>query len=375
MAMRLGLLTTFPPTQCGLATFSHALATHLRSAGAEVSVVRVVDSLQPPVPLVSHQLVIGRSGAAHGAAAALNECDVVILQHEYGIFGGVDGADVLDVVDGLRVPLVAVLHTVLENPTPHQYEILARILESAAVAVTMTQAGRDRLIRRWCVDPESVVVIAHGAHDSRVGGVTLQRGSRPTVLTWGLLGEGKGIEWALEAFASLTDLRPRPLYRIVGETHPRVVERDGEAYRDRLTASVDRLGISAMVEFDGRYLDVPSLQRIVRSADIVLLPYDSPDQVTSGVLTEAVVAGRPVISTPFPHAVELLSSGAGVLVPRRDPTAIATALRCVLTTPGLAASMRATARSLAPALLWSAVAEQYIALAGALVRARVSSVV
>lgn len=374
VAIRLGLLTTFPPTQCGIATFSHALATHLRGAGAEVSVVRVVDSPQLPVLMVSHQLVSGRPYAAQDAADALNACDVAILQHEYGIFGGPDGAEVLDVLDGVRVPLVAVLHTVLANPSRHQHTILARILDSAEIVVTMTHAGRDRLIAGWDVGPSAVRVIAHGAHDSRSAGVSAPRRSRPTVLTWGLLGEGKGIEWALEAVASVADLAPQPFYKVVGQTHPRVLERDGEAYRDRLTASVRRLGISSMVEFDARYLDTVSLQRIVGSVDVVLLPYDSLDQVTSGVLTEAVVAGRPVISTAFPHAVELLSSGAGLLVPRHDPAAIATALRRVLTEPGLAASMTATAERLAPALLWSAVAQKYVALAGTLVRARASSV-
>jgi len=319
-------------------------------------------------------MVSGRPYAALDAADVLNECDVAILQHEYGIFGGRDGADVLDVLDDVRVPLIAVLHTVLANPTPHQHEVLARILDRAEIAVTMTHVGRDRLIAGWDTDPATVRVIAHGAHDSRTAGVSAPRGHRPTVLTWGLLGEGKGIEWALEAVASVADLAPQPLYKVVGQTHPRVLERDGEAYRDRLTASVRRLGISSMVEFDARYLDTASLQRIVRSADVVLLPYDSRDQVTSGVLTEAVVAGRPVISTAFPHALELLSSGAGLVVPRHDPAAIATALRRVLTEPGLAASMTATAQRLAPALLWSAVAQRYVALAGTLVRVRASSV-
>ena len=128
-----------------------------------------------------------------------------------------------------------------------------------------------------------------------------------------------------------------------------------------------------MVQLDDRYLDVPTLQRIVAAADVVLLPYDSPDQVTSGVLTEAVVAGKPVVSTAFPHAVELLSGGAGLLVPRRDPAAIRTALRRVLTEPGLAAAMGAASRGLAPGLLWSAVAGQYVDLGAGLLNARALS--
>jgi glycosyltransferase involved in cell wall biosynthesis len=174
--------------------------------------------------------------------------------------------------------------------------------------------------------------------------------------------------------AGLTDLAPRPVYQVVGETHPRVVERDGEAYRERLTALAHSLEIASMVEFDSRYLDGPSLRRVVRQADVILLPYDSRDQVTSGVLTEAVVAGKPVISTSFPHAVELLSDGAGILVPQRDPEAIRAALHRVLTEPGLATQMAARSRALAPALLWPAVADQYIALGRSLLAAVKQSV-
>jgi glycosyltransferase involved in cell wall biosynthesis len=362
MAVSFGVLSTFPPTQCGLATFSQALVTHLDGAGADVGVVRIVDSLEPDVDFVAHQLVITERGAVRAAAEALNAFDVAVLQHEYGIFGGRDGADVIGVLALVRVPVVSVLHTVLTQPTPHQHHVLARVVAASAAVVTMTETARQRLIAGWDVDPALVTVIAHGAEDNRGGGQSPESGRPPTVLTWGLLGEGKGIEWALQAMAGLTQLVPRPVYQIVGETHPRVVERDGEAYRERLTALAHSLEIDSMVEFDGRYLNGPSLRQIVRQADVILLPYDSRDQVTSGVLTEAVVAGKPVISTSFPHAVELLSDGAGILVPQRDPEAIRAALHRVLTEPGLATQMADRSRALAPALLWPAVADQYIAL-------------
>jgi glycosyltransferase involved in cell wall biosynthesis len=179
------------------------------------------------------------------------------------------------------------------------------------------------------------------------------------ILTWGLLGEGKGIEWAIEAMPLLGDLNPAPHYRVVGQTHPRVLEQHGEQYRRALTARADRLGVSDSVRFDARYLDRTDLNAVIRQADVVLLPYDSLEQVTSGVLIEAVTAGKPVISTAFPHATELLGSGAGIVVERRDPAGIADALRRVLTEPGLAATMAAEASRIAPDLLWPAVAEQY----------------
>jgi glycosyltransferase involved in cell wall biosynthesis len=362
-----GLLTTYPPTQCGLATFSHALAEHLVAVGARVSVVRAVDAPQPPEHLVTSQWIAGDARTTQGAVDALNACDVVVVQHEYGIFGGPDGDDVVDLLRQVRVPVIAVLHTVLTHPTPHQREVLAEILRWSDVAVTMTHAGRQLVVSGWDADPERVTVIPHGAHPNLTNPGEEVHPS-PTILTWGLLSKGKGIEWALEALTDLTDLDPQPVYRIVGQTHPKVLEWEGEAYRHHLVETADRLGVAAMVEFDDRYHDTPTLQAIVRSADVVLLPYVSPDQVTSGVLTEAVVAGRPVVSTPFPHAVELLSSGAGLLVPRRDPRAMAAALRRVLTEPGLATHMGRTAAGLAAEQQWSSVAHAYVALAGTLAR-------
>lgn len=338
-------------------------------------VVRVVDAPEPPVPFVTHELVISDPRAARRAARALDESDVAVVQHEYGIFGGRDGSDVIELMDAVRVPIIVVLHTVLANPTLHQHQVLDRVVKAASIVITMTETARRRLIHGWVVDPAKVQVIAHGAEDNRGDAdhsakPMLTESANPTVLTWGLLGNGKGIEWALTAMADLRDLDPQPSYRVVGETHPRVLEREGEAYRSGLIAQTQELGIASMVSFEGRYLDLPELLGIVRSADVVLLPYDSRDQVTSGVLTEAVVAGKPVVSTSFPHAVELLSSGAGILVPQRDPAAIAAALRRLLTEPGLAEQMGATARSLAPGLLWSAVADQYIAVGDALLAAQ-----
>ncbi len=364
MGIRFGVLSTYPPTQCGIATFTQALVTHLQGVGAQVQVVRSVDEHEPLVLPVVHEWTPGSTRGVADVAAVLDGCDVAIVQHEYGIYGGPDGADVLDVVRSLTVPVVTVLHTVLTHPTPNQHRVVAALCAASSALVTMTETARDRLVRGWGISPERVSVISHGAEDNTAGDPVLHAvpDARPVVLTWGLLGEGKGIEWALRALAELDDLVPSPLYRIVGQTHPRVLEREGDAYRDRLSALVGELELHASVSFDVRYLPGPALREIVREASVVLLPYDSREQVTSGVLTEAVAAGKPVVSTSFPHAVELLSGGAGLLVPQRDPGALAAALRRVLTEDGLAERMATTSRSLAPGLLWPAVAGEYLAL-------------
>lgn len=364
MGLRFAVLSTYPSTQCGIATFAEALVTHLQRVGAHVGVVRIVDEPERSTLPVVHEWVTGRPTGARETALVLDRYDVAIVQHEFGIFGGPDGEDVLDVVRLVNVPVVSVLHTVLTDPTANQHRVMAALCEASSALVTMTETARRRLISGWGVAPERVCVIAHGAEDNHAdplvgGGVP---SARPTILTWGLLGEGKGIEWALLALAELRDVLPVPEYHIVGQTHPRVLERDGEAYRDKLVALVRDLDLTSSVRFDARYLSGPALRAIVRSADVILLPYDSREQVTSGVLTEAVAAGKPVVSTSFPHAVELLSGGAGLLVPQRDPDALAAALRRLLTEPGLAERMAATSRGLAASLLWPAVAGEYLAL-------------
>ena len=194
----------------------------------------------------------------------------------------------------------------------------------------------------------------------------MHRGS----LTWGLLGPGKGIEWAIDAIADLADLAPHPNYVIAGATHPKVLAHSGQEYRQMLVQRAATSAAAPWVSFDDTYRDLASLTALIRSADLVVLPYDSTDQVTSGVLVDAVAAGRPVVSTAFPHAVELLGSGAGLVVPQRDSAALASAIRSVLTDPELAASMAAEARRLAPELSWTAVASCYDDLAGRLLARR-----
>jgi glycosyltransferase involved in cell wall biosynthesis len=208
-------------------------------------------------------------------------------------------------------------------------------------------------------------VIPHGAVDHGVGSVPRPATARPLVLTWGLLGPGKGIEWAIDAMAGLRDLQPR--YLVIGRTHPKVVQRDGEAYRDGLRQRARDNGVPDVVELDDRYLGAGELAELVAQADVVLLPYDSREQVTSGVLIEAVAAGRPVVSTAFPHAIELLADETGIVVPQRDAAALEVALRRVLSEPGLADGMAEQAARKAPELFWAAVAGRYRAVAAGLV--------
>jgi glycosyltransferase involved in cell wall biosynthesis len=373
--MSYGFLSTYLPTECGLATFTAALAGELRTGppAGHIGVVRVVDRLPASTrPEIVHHLVTSSPGGEAETAAILDGFDAVVVQHEYGIYGGPDGEQVVAVLERVTVPVIVVLHTVLDDPTPHQREVLERVLAAADAVVTMTPTARRRLLHGYPVDPARVTLLPHGAADNRLP--PGERPARPTILTWGLLGPGKGIEWVIDGLAELRDLKPEPRYLVLGETHPRVVERDGESYRQGLMDRATRRGVGHLVEFDDRYLSIAALGRLVARADVVILPYDSREQVTSGVLVEALASGKPVIATGFPHAVEMLGGGAGLIVPHGDSAAMAAALRRVLTEPGLAAQLGAQAAALAPGLLWPAVADRYRTLAVELVEARAVAV-
>ncbi|MBE1491517.1 glycosyltransferase [Plantactinospora soyae] len=371
-----GFLSTHPPTQCGLATFNSALAAHLITDGASGGVVRVVASddrhaepaapgdgqagARGPVgPGVVHTWSARTVAGWRDAAAALDTFDVAVVQHEYGIYPGPDGQDVLPLLRRLTVPSIVVLHTVLAQPTAGQKAVLEQLVAAASTVVTMTDTARDRLLVGYAVDAAKVTVIPHGAADH--DDTPAEPRQRPHLLTWGLLGPGKGIEWAVRALARLRGLNPTPTYTVAGRTHPKVFEQQGEAYRTGLERLGAILGVADAVHYQPVYHDEVALGRLIRSADAVILPYDSREQVTSGVLIEAVAAGVPVVATPFPHAVEVLTDGPGLLVPHQDPAALAAAVRRILTEPGLAASL--VGRTRAPTLRWPAVAARYHALA------------
>jgi glycosyltransferase involved in cell wall biosynthesis len=353
------MVSTYPPTQCGIATFAAALSGGLYEYGDDVGIVRVGADGEAPGKIVIAELNNRDRLEMINAMDALNRADVVIVQHEYGIYDGLDGDSIVEVLEGIERPTIVVAHTVLEHPTPHQRSVLEAVVRAADAVVVMTEAGRVRLCSSFDVDARKISVIPHGAAVSSA--VRLEDSKeRPRLLTWGLLGPGKGIEWAIDALAMVDDLRPKPIYVVAGHTHPKVQEYEGDVYRDMLMQRAKARRVEVI--FDPEYRSLASLAQLISESTMVILPYDSPDQVTSGVLVDAIAAGRPVIATAFPHAVELLSSGAGIVVPRRDPEALAEAIRAVLTTPGMLNAMAREARRLAPELAWPYIASRYAAL-------------
>jgi glycosyltransferase involved in cell wall biosynthesis len=294
---------------------------------------------------------------------AISSCereDFLWIQHEYGIFGPNDGSAVLDLTGEAPIPVAVTLHTVPGEPTGRQQSIIESLCADARWVVVMSGAARERLLS-YDIDPSRVRVVPHGA--ALIPADMRHPPDRPTILNWGLIGPGKGLEWGIEAMAHLRHLDPPPLLLIEGVTHPNVLRREGEAYRAHLTRLIADLGVEDMVEIDSGYLRPDALIDLMRRAQLVLLPYDSTDQVTSGVLVEAIGAGIPVIATAFPHAVELLSRGAGAVVPHRNPAAIASAVEHLLSTPDALRHARARAQQVAHGLAWPRVAIEYMRLA------------
>jgi glycosyltransferase involved in cell wall biosynthesis len=369
---RIGMVSTYPPTVCGLATFAAALVRQFERAGHRVDVVCLDNGANHAMTggSVVARHVNGAPDAVRRTASALQHCDVVVLQHEYGIYGGADGDEVLSLLDAIQVPIVVVAHTVPLEPTNHQRAVLTAVCARADRVVVMTDTASQRLLSHYPVDPDIVLTIPHGAATPPPAVPAPPGFVAPELLTWGLLGPGKGIEHVIDALGELRHLGLRPRYTVAGVTHPNVLAEHGEAYRSSLVARAQAAGVADTVTFDASYRTVAELTRFIASASVVVLPYDSRDQVTSGVLVDAIAAGRPVIATAFPHAVELLSSGAGIIVPHGDVPALAGAIRTLVENPIVRNAMAAAAQRIAPDLAWPSVARRYLDLCAELTRTR-----
>jgi glycosyltransferase involved in cell wall biosynthesis len=295
------------------------------------------------------------------AARHINSYDYLLIQHEFGIFGGTDGDEVLTLLDDVYVPVIVTLHTVPLYPSDGQRRVLEALAQRADVLIAMSNAARERFINGYDIDVDKVVTIPHGATVPLF--VPMTTDEPVSLLTWGLLGPGKGLEWVIDALAMTPELRGQVTYTIAGQTHPKVLLREGEKYRNMLKRRAELLGISEMVRFDDEYRSLPSLMELIQQSHCVVLPYDSHDQVTSGVLVDAVVAGRPVIATQFPHAVELLSQGAGITVPHKDSVALAHAIRKIATEPETLSSMMNATIPIAEEHSWVSVAARYASVA------------
>lgn len=367
---------TYPPRQCGIGTFTHDLAKGVAQLQEEVlstgETVRVVALSNGQAsynygPEVQFEIHAQHRMDYRDAADFLNlsEAEVVCLQHEFGIFGGDDGAYILNLLDNLTRPVVTTLHTVLQRPTEGQLETLKSICARSTLVVVMAQKAIELLGDIYDVPREKVLMIHHGAPDvpfldPAYTKDQFQAEGRRVILTFGLLNPNKGIEVALEALTSLVEEFPDLLYIVLGATHPEVKRRFGEEYRLSLERLVKRQGLEQNVVFYNRFVSLEQLIRFLVAADIYLTPYLSKEQITSGTLAYAIACGKAIISTPYWYAQELLAEGRGRLVPFRDPGALADQLRELLSDEAERDAMRKRAYQFGRQMVWREVAGAYI---------------
>jgi glycosyltransferase involved in cell wall biosynthesis len=333
---RVALIGNFAPRKCGIATFTSDIVNQLARYHPDLTVdVYAMQDAEAPAPHGTVHDEIERGALADYARAArrMNEdgVDAVWLQHEFGIFGGECGTHILHLVERIAAPLIVTLHTVLSDPGPLQEEITRRLVERASRIMVMGQGGRDLLVSRYGACPDRISIIEHGAPDRILR--PLRRDGCRTLMTFGLLGPGKGLETAIEALPAIVARHPDTVYRIAGVSHPNEVARNGEAYRDKLVALAETLGVSGHIEWIDRFLGDADLINLLEDCDIYLTPYPNLQQSTSGTLSYAVALGRAVVSTPYVHARELLGDAGGVLVPPGDPAAISRAVNGLLDNP------------------------------------------
>jgi glycosyltransferase involved in cell wall biosynthesis len=362
--VRTAFVSTYPPRHCGIATFTYDLATS--TGDREVVVLHPPEQADAPDPIEVHHRIRKDELADYARTArALRRCvDMVSIQHEYGIWGGEDGGHVIDFVGALDVPSVVTLHTVLQHPTPGQRAVVGELFALTDATVVMSQSAAARLTSVYGIDSSRVHVIPHGVPELPfIDGASVKKAlgvaDRQVILSFGLLGPGKGYELAIAALPDVVAAHPTALYVIVGETHPNLVQSEGERYREGLIAKVASMGLEDHVRFVDRYVGRVELTKWLEAADVFVTPYPNLDQIVSGTLSYAMAAGRPVVSTPYAYADEVLADGRGVLVPPASPVELGAALNELLSDPELRTAIGSRAHAYTRRMVWSAVGAEY----------------
>ncbi len=378
--LRTAIVSTYPPRACGIGTFAADVRSALLGLDTIEQVEKVVIVNEPTRPqrpglTATIDQAVRDDYVRAGRILGRLDVDVVLLQHEYGIFGGRSGDYVLSLFEELLQPLVVTLHTVLSEPTDRQAKVMAAVCSQAELVIVMTDTARRLLVDSGACPESKVRVVPHGAPtvlaeraaayaSARAAGgeaaLATRYGAdaeRFLLSTFGLISAGKGLETMIEALPSIVERHPDVLYVIAGRTHPDIAHREGERYRQMLEQAVLDLGLEEHVEFDDRFLNIEEIARLLAETDVFVTPYRHREQISSGALTFGVAAGCGVVSTPYWYAQDILGSGAGTLVPFADPAALAEAVCRYIEQPAQLAAARTEARRIGAQLGWPSVAE------------------
>jgi len=368
---KIAFLGDYLPRKCGIATFTTdlrtAVALEFPTTQCLVVPVNDIEGGYEYPPEVRFEIAEQDLPSYLRAADFLNitDVDVLCVEHEFGIYGGLAGSHLLALLHELRMPIVTTLHTILREPNPDQRRVMRELIRLSTRLVVMAEKGREFLLDVYQAPADKIDLIPHGIPDMPFADPNYFKdefgvAGKQVLLTFGLLSPNKGIEYALRALPSIITAFPNTVFIVVGQTHPNLLRDEGELYRLSLERMAKDLGVQKNVVFFNRFVEQEELMRFIGATDIYLTPYLTEAQITSGTLAYAFGAGNAVVSTPYWHATELLTKERGKLVPFHDSEAIAGAVIDLLNDEPLRHSMRKHAYQMGRDMVWSRVAQLYM---------------
>jgi len=366
---QLAFISTFPPRKCGIATFTADVVKNVEKAGEwQCRVVAIEDGIDPYVPSSNIWFHINQYDRKDYIKAAnhINNSDVeaVMIEHEYGIFGGSDGQYILELVKLLEKPFAVTCHTVLNSPTMSQRSILKHLCARADAVVVMTAHAGEILHDVYDVEEDKIKVIPHGIPVFRRLSPDYVKskyalGGRKIISTFGLIGPGKGLEYAIDAMQYVVKKYPDAIYLILGQTHPNLKKRSGESYREGLEKRVAGLGLNKNVRFINHFLSLSELNDYLAATDVYITPYPGKEQAVSGTLSYALGAGKAIVSTPYTYALDILADNRGILVPFNDAGSMGRAICKLLADDKLRHKLERRAYGYGKHMQWPVVGKSY----------------
>ncbi|MDR3560949.1 MAG: glycosyltransferase family 4 protein [Negativicutes bacterium] len=363
-------LSTYPPRECGLATFTEDLVNEI----SKVALVRpyviavTADMEEYEDQRVAYKLCQhDRESYVATAQWANDYVDLLVIEHEYGIFGGECGEYIIELVKNLKIPFVITTHTVLEAPSAKQQAVLRELGQLSTMVVPLADSSVAILTGTYDIAPDKIVVIPHGVPSLLVGGREKLKAAHDlkdkyVISSFGLLSPAKGIEYGIEAVAKVAADFANVVYLILGKTHPCVKQGMGESYRQSLMDLAESLGVRDNVRFVDKYLTKEEVIKYLHLSDIYLTPYLSKEQAVSGTLAYAVGCGRVVVSTPYRYAQEMLGDGRGMLAEFRDSDSLASCMSYILHNPLRKKEMELKTLAVGRTMTWDNVASRYTGL-------------